>query len=116
MGVKFLSATKNQSKNQSLTSKSSGHCQIMGHMMVQEQIEWLKSISRVRKHRIRAPKRIIFINVLKLKFVFFDFKIRWAWPDHGSCDGSRAKLMSLIDFSYQKNIGLEPKHASQSLI
>ena len=40
MWVKFLSAMKNQSKNQSLTSKSGGRCPIMGHMMVQEQNGW----------------------------------------------------------------------------
>ena len=95
MGVKFLSAMKNQTKNQSsLTLKSGGCGPIMGHMMVQEQNGWLKSISRVREHRIRTPKFIAFINVVILKFVFFDFKIRWAWPDYGSCDGSRAKLMA----------------------
>ena len=76
-------AMKNQSKNPSLTSKSGGRCPIMGHMMVQEQKEWLKSISRVRKHRIRTQKCITFINVVKLKFEFFDLKISWAWPDYG---------------------------------
>ena len=90
MGVKFLSAMKNQSKNQSLTSKSGGRGPIMGHMMVQEQNEWLKSISRVRKQGIRTPKCITFINVEKLTFMFFDFTMKWAWPDYGSCDGSRA--------------------------
>ena len=79
MGVKFL-------------SKSGGHCQIMGHMMVQEQNEWLKSISRVRKHRIRTPKCITFNQFGKIQF--FDLKISWAWPDYGSRDGSRAKLMA----------------------
>ena len=83
----------------------------MGHVMDQEQNGSLKSMSRARKHRIRAPTCITFINAVKTRFVFL-FQNQAGVARLWVMLWFKSKTGDLNRCIVPENIGLEPQHAS----